>query len=112
MRACRARAMRLAGTQCPRSGIEKERSSSRAAARLPRLVAARRIGVQVLEHAHECPLADAPGPPGRQLEAALVALHDARLLERLLDLLQAPHVGDGLLAEGPAQPLLVDVVDR
>jgi hypothetical protein len=70
------------------------------------------IPAELLEHPDQGPLSQLPGASGRHLEAAPRAGDQAGPFQGSFDLLQATDVPGCVGAEGPAEGVLVDVVQR
>ena len=79
---------------------------------LARLVGGIPVLPEVLEHSDQGPFPHLASPARGDLEPATLPRHQPRLLERALDLLEPPEIGDRLLAQGPPELLLVDVLHR
>jgi hypothetical protein len=67
---------------------------------------------ELLEHPDQRPLPHRARALRGDLEPASLARDESGALQRALDLLQAPEIANGVLAEGLTQGLLVHVVDR
>src|SRR5207245_5349932 len=80
-------------------------------AEMARDVHALPIPPEMLEHTDQGTLSELARAARCDLEPTSVSLHQPGLLQGPLDLLQPPQIANGVLAEGPAEGVLVDVVD-
>ena len=82
------------------------------AARVARLMRAFAVALELVEDLRQRLLAQPARASWRDLQPATPPLHQSRLLQRALDLLEPAQVLDRRIAQGAAEGILVDVVER